>query len=160
MNDAETLVWQLQKNHLRITTAESCTGGLLAGALTDISGASMVFDCGIISYSNDIKTDLLGVNKEIILAYGAVSSQTAEAMAQGARKLSGADIALATTGIAGPGGGSKEKPVGLVFIALTAPQTSIVKKYNFKGSRSEIRRQTVDSALALLDKYLNKMGIK
>lgn len=158
MNNVENLINRLRKHHLRITTAESCSGGLLAGALTDVPGASTVFDCGIISYSDQIKISLLGVDKGIIAKHGAVSVETACAMACGARELSQAEIALATTGIAGPGGGTKEKPVGLVYIALTDEQGSLTEKHLFSGNRAEIRRQTVDAALALLDNYLSKRG--
>jgi PncC family amidohydrolase len=155
MITGENLIGRLRERHLRIATAESCTGGLLAGALTDISGASAVFDCGIVSYSNEIKTRLLDVEAEIIAAHGAVSRETALAMAQGVRMPSGADLALATTGIAGPGGGTKDKPVGLVYIALADRQGTIVEEHHFIGDRTQIRRKTVDSALVLLDNYLN-----
>lgn len=101
-----------------ISCAESCTGGMVSKTLTDVPGASEVFEMGIVSYSNRIKTKLLGVNEEVLKRYGAVSEQTARLMAQGAARQSGSQIAVAITGIAGPGGGTKEKPVGTVFVCV------------------------------------------
>jgi len=155
MTCAENIVKQLKETKRRIATAESCTGGMVAAAFTDIAGASDVFDCGVVSYSNDIKAKLLDVPCGILEKYGAVSHQTACAMARGALALSGADIAVSTTGIAGPGGGSADKPVGLVYIGLADSKEVRSFENHFSGTRQQIRQQTVETALKLLEKYLN-----
>lgn len=137
---------------LKVATAESCTGGLVAGALTAIAGSSDVVDRGFVTYSNDAKHDMLGVPLETLKRYGAVSRQTAEAMASGALAKSSADLTVAVTGIAGPGGGSAEKPVGLVhFAAASRSGTSMhaAKRYGDIG-RDEVRHQSVLQALAML----------
>ncbi len=135
---------------LRITTAESCTGGLIAAALTDIPGSSAIVERGFVSYSNESKTELLGVLPELIENYGAVSSRVAEEMAQGALEFSNADVALSATGIAGPDGGSAEKPVGLVYLGL-ATKSGIKMHYKcqFKGNREQVRMQAVMESLKL-----------
>lgn len=115
----ELLVDSLKEKGLKIATAESCTGGLISKMITDVSGASAVFDLGVCSYANEIKEKVLGVSGEVLKAKGAVSQEVAMQMAQGVRKLSGADIGISTTGIAGPTGGSAEKPVGTVFIGVS-----------------------------------------
>jgi nicotinamide-nucleotide amidase len=136
---------------LRIATAESCTGGLIAANLTDIPGSSDVFERGFVTYSNDSKTELLGVPADLIDENGAVSEPVAHAMAEGALARSRADIAVAVTGIAGPGGGSAEKPVGLVFIgAAKKGDPTIVQRHVFPGDRADIRQATVLRALELL----------
>ena len=142
---------------LKIATAESCTGGLLAGALTENAGASNVFERGFVSYSNEAKQDMLGVPAKLIAAHGAVSAEVAEAMALGALAKSRAQIALAVTGIAGPGGGSAEKPVGLVHFALAQEERPVllVRKHFMAPagkafSRVEIRRMAVLTGLHLL----------
>ena len=117
----EWIVCELKRRGLTLTTAESCTGGLLADRVTDVSGASEVFHEGFVTYSNKAKSELLGVSAELIERHGAVSAEVARAMAEGAKNRAQADFALALTGIAGPGGGSAEKPVGLVHIALARP---------------------------------------
>ncbi len=135
----------------RIVTAESCTGGLLAAALTSIPGASNVFDRGFVSYSEDSKIDLLGVLPETLKRRGPVSEETAEEMAQGALDYSQADRAVSITGIAGPGGGSADKPVGLVcFGVATREGARFHLRHIFKGDRDEVRRQSVVEALKLL----------
>lgn len=135
----------------RIVTAESCTGGLIAGALTDIPGASDVLERGFVSYSNAAKIEVLGVMPDVLESYGAVSAQIAEAMAKGALEFSHADVAVSVTGIAGPGGGSAEKPVGLVHLALARRGEKVHSEQQvFPGDRSAIRRATVERALALL----------
>jgi len=146
----EQVIAKLREHQLKITTAESCTGGLIAATLVNVAGASYVLDEGYITYSNDAKRKLLGVKEESLRQYGAVSRQVAEQMAEGAAKSAGADAALAATGIAGPGGGSEEKPVGLVYIGCYLKGKTVVKKYCFQGSRTEVRRQTVETALELL----------
>ena len=138
---------------LKVATAESCTGGLVAGALTEIPGSSDVLDRGFVTYSNAAKQAMLGVPASILERHGAVSRQTADAMAAGALAMSNADLAVAITGIAGPGGGSAEKPVGLVHFAATARDGRRVyreKRYGDVG-RSAVRREAVAEALALLE---------
>lgn len=136
---------------LRIATAESCTGGLVAATLTAIAGASDVFERGWVTYSNQAKAESLGVPGELIAAKGAVSPEVAEAMAKGALRRSQADVAVSVTGVAGPGGGSAEKPVGLVFIGLARKDGwSQVERCQFDGDRDAVRRQTVARALAHL----------
>jgi nicotinamide-nucleotide amidase len=140
----------LKKQNLKIATAESCTGGLIAHTLTNISGASDYFDRGVVSYSNKSKTELLGVPEKLIDKYGAVSNPVAKAMADGIRVKSEADIGISTTGIAGPTGGTKEKPVGLVFIAISTKDNVIVKKYQFGGNRIQNKYDTCKAALGML----------
>ena len=136
---------------LKVTTAESCTGGLIAASLTEIAGSSDVFERGFVTYSNQSKTELLGVPADLITQSGAVSEAVARAMAEGALAHARADIAVAVTGIAGPGGGTADKPVGLVFIgAAKRSNPTIVERHVFAGDRAEIRRATVQRALELL----------
>lgn len=137
---------------LKVATAESCTGGLVAGALTAIAGSSDVVDCGFVTYSDAAKQRMLGVAAETLRDHGAVSRQTAEAMARGAIAKSGAHVAVAITGIAGPGGGGPDKPVGLVHFAAAkrgGDVTAVEMRYGDLG-RSEIRRRSVLQALAML----------
>jgi nicotinamide-nucleotide amidase len=137
---------------LKIATAESCTGGLVAGALTEIAGSSDVVDCGFITYSNEAKQKMLGVPRATLKAHGAVSAETAVAMAAGALKNSQADVAVAITGIAGPGGGSKKKPVGLVYFAAASREGRRLahsRRYG-KIGRSRVRERSVAEALELL----------
>jgi nicotinamide-nucleotide amidase len=137
---------------LLVATAESCTGGLVAGALTDIAGSSDVVDCGFVTYSNTAKQSLLGVSAVTLNRHGAVSAETAAAMAKGALKNSQADIAVAITGIAGPGGGSKEKPVGLVHFAVAARGGRVLARRRLYGNigRGRVRERSVAEALSLL----------
>jgi nicotinamide-nucleotide amidase len=137
----------------KVATAESCTGGLVAGALTEIPGSSDVLDRGFVTYSNSAKQTMLGVPASILERHGAVSRETADAMAAGALMMSNADLAVAITGIAGPGGGSAEKPVGLVHFAAAARDGRRLhreKRYGDVG-RSAVRREAVAEALALLE---------
>jgi nicotinamide-nucleotide amidase len=137
---------------LKVATAESCTGGLVAGALTEIAGSSDVVDRGFVTYSNEAKEQMLGVPAETLRAHGAVSRETAEAMARGAIAHSNADLAVAITGIAGPGGGSAEKPVGLVHFAAATRKGALTHcemRYGDIG-RSEVREKSVLQALAML----------
>ena len=150
----EKIVTLLKNKKLKIAVAESCTGGLISKRITDIPGASDVLDMGIVSYANSIKARFLGVSEEILNTVGAVSEQTAAAMAKGVCEAANADIGVSTTGIAGPGGGTKEKPVGLVYISVyfrNGKQT--VKKLNLSGSRKEIREQTAN---AVFETVLNE----
>jgi nicotinamide-nucleotide amidase len=134
---------------VRIATAESCTGGLVAGVLTEIAGSSDVIECGYVTYANAAKHSMLGVPKEMLAEFGAVSPQVAEAMALGA--LASAGLSVAITGIAGPGGGSAGKPVGLVYFATAAHGSVVIEKMQFGDlGRSQVRRQAVKTALSLL----------
>ena len=141
---------KLREKGLSIATAESCTGGLLAHILTNISGSSDYFYYGIISYSNYSKIKLLDVPEETIKQYGAVSKQTAEAMAQGIKKIADVNIGISTTGIAGPTGGSKEKPIGLVFIGIAYNENIYNKKFLFSGTRLQIKDSTCNEALKMI----------
>lgn len=145
--DASNLVALLLENKLFIAAAESCTGGLISKTLTDVSGSSACFAYGFVTYSNEAKTRLLGVPKDVLDRHGAVSRPVALAMARGALAFSGADLALAVSGIAGPDGGSEEKPVGLVYIAFAWQEENQCRRYHFPGTREEIRRQTLKEAL-------------
>ena len=150
---AATAVLQSARDKkLMLATAESCTGGIIAGCLTEIAGSSDVFDRGFITYSYDAKIVNLGVAADTLTTHGAVSEQTAYEMAQGALKHSKAQIALAVTGIAGPGGATPDKPIGLVYIGIANAKTGEVKtiKNNFLGDRAGVRGATLDKALALL----------
>ena len=140
----------LKNQKLVIATAESCTGGLIAHTLTNISGSSEYFDRGIVSYSNRAKMELLDVPEDMLKKYGAVSMEVAKSMAKGVRIKSNVDIGISTTGIAGPTGGSKEKPVGLVFIAVSTERNIVVKKFKFSGDRSQNKKSTCDAALDML----------
>jgi nicotinamide-nucleotide amidase len=152
---ADQLGQQLSKRGQMLALAESCTGGWIAQSVTEIAGSSVWFDRGFVTYSNAAKTAMLGVRESTLQQYGAVSSQTASEMVAGALKFSDADIALAVTGIAGPGGGTAEKPVGLVFIAWqTRGQPCRCLEQHFEGDRHAVRRQTVQKALqCLLDEF-------
>ncbi|MEN0098645.1 MAG: CinA family protein [Brucella pseudogrignonensis] len=146
-----------RKHGIMIATAESCTGGLIAAALTDIAGSSDVVDRGFVTYSNEAKNEMIGVPMELINQVGAVSKEVAIAMAEGALNNSRAGISIAVTGIAGPGGGSAEKPVGLVHIASARKGFATLHKECRFGekSREDIRHETVLSALALVLEALN-----
>ena len=140
----------LQKHHLTLATAESCTGGLVSRRITDVPGASEVFGFGFVTYANEAKEKLLGVPGEVLAAHGAVSPQTAAWMAQGARRVSGADISLALTGLAGPGGGTPDKPVGLVYLAAAYRDTICIRKLGLGGrSREVVRLRSSQNALDL-----------
>ena len=143
---------------LKIATAESCTGGLVAGALTDIAGSSDVLERGFVTYSNEAKVEMLGVDEATLAAHGAVSKPTAEAMAIGAIRRSAAHLAVAVTGIAGPGGGSAEKPVGLVHFAAAARDGRHAHRERRFGDigRGEVRRRSVLVALEMLEKLANE----
>ncbi len=138
-----------------IATAESCTGGLIAGTLTEIAGSSAVVERGFVTYSNEAKQEVLGVPGALISNVGAVSAEVAAAMVQGALRHARADLAVAVTGIAGPGGGSADKPVGLVYLAVARRGAEPrVERQVFAGDRSAIREATVRRALALLEEAL------
>jgi len=140
----------LKKQNLTVATAESCTGGLIAHALTNVSGSSEYFERGIVSYSNRAKMELLDISENVLKEYGAVSKEVAKAMAEGIRIKSNVDVGIATTGIAGPTGGTKEKPVGLVYIAISTLKNTEVKKFLFSGNRLQNKESTCDAALNML----------
>ncbi len=146
----------LKAHHRTLATAESCTGGLIAKLLTDIPGSSEYFIEGVVAYANEAKTRLLGVPAQLITKHGAVSRQVAVAMAMGCRAKSGADFALSTTGIAGPGGGTPDKPVGLVYIGLADAHGCHVEELRLDPalSRDEIRQRAAEIALSMLQKEL------
>ncbi len=151
MSAAETVVAALLKNGHLLATAESCTGGMVAAALTDIAGSSAVFDRGYVSYSNNAKHAMLSVPNKTIEAHGAVSEAVARAMADGALKHSNANIAIAITGIAGPSGGTETKPVGLVhFCCATHKKGGHHERKVFTGNRAAVRVQARDHALAMV----------
>ncbi|MCL1844817.1 MAG: competence/damage-inducible protein A [Defluviitaleaceae bacterium] len=147
---AEVVVSALKKNNLTLALAESCTGGLIAAKIVDIPGCSSIFREGFVTYSNEAKIARLGVSEETLAAHGAVSAETAAAMAEGAAKAAGADIGLSVTGIAGPDGGTAEKPVGLVYIGLYVKGKNAVERHNLLGNRSVIRTRTAIFALDFL----------
>ncbi len=157
----EVVVAELAKRRIRLATAESCTGGLLASRITDIPGASEVFHMGAVTYANEIKTLLLDVPEETLKQYGAVSEQTARAMAEGIRMRSGSELGIGITGIAGPGGGTAEKPVGLVYLALSNGEHTWVRKMNRTGcdkGRSYLRFLAASNALDMVRRYLQDLG--
>ena len=150
MTVAEKLVELLKAQGLTCATAESCTGGGVGSAITAVAGSSEVFLGGVISYANEVKRDVLGVAADALEKFGAVSPQVAEQMADGARRLTKADLAVSLTGIAGPGGGSAEKPVGLVWFGLSTPDGTRTEKAIFRGDRAKVRAQAVTHALGML----------
>jgi nicotinamide-nucleotide amidase len=145
----------LLERALTVSVAESCTGGLLGAALTALPGSSNTFTGGIIAYANAVKLQQLGVLPATLEAHGAVSGQVAAEMAAGVRRRLGSDLALAVTGIAGPGGGSPEKPVGLVWIGLVSADTTLTRPFHFPGDRQAIRTAAVNAALTLLWHHLS-----
>lgn len=150
MNVINKVSDELKKHKVSIATAESCTGGLLAHTLTSISGSSEYFDQGVVSYSNKAKKELLSIPEQLLKKYGAVSQEVAQAMAKAIQRRASVDYGLATTGIAGPTGGSKDKPVGLVFIGIAGNETVVVKKFIFSGDRLTNKEKTCTAALELL----------
>jgi len=151
---------QLKAKGLTVAVAESCTGGLVAQRLTSVPGSSAYFNRGFVVYSDRAKTDLLKVSESLIRTKGAVSAEVAQAMAQGARQRSETDLGLAVTGIAGPSGGTKEKPVGLLFLALADKRQAIGRSFHFSGDREGIRRRSSQAALDLLRRYMSVKAIE
>ncbi|MBO6235198.1 MAG: competence/damage-inducible protein A [Schwartzia sp.] len=147
---------ELLENKLTVAAAESCTGGLVASRLTDVAGSSGYVKGGIVSYTDEVKANTLGVPREILAEYGAVSEPTARAMAEGARKVLGADVAISTTGLAGPGGGTEKTPVGTVFIAASGVSGTVAEKHSFTGTRGQVKFRASQAALALLRKYIKE----
>ena len=150
----EEIVEFLIDKKLTITTAESCTGGLIAAAIVDIPGVSEIFHEGYVTYSNEAKERLVRVSHQTLAQFGAVSEQTAREMAEGAARAAKAEAALSATGIAGPGGGTAEKPVGLVYIGCYLNGKTTVKECRFTGNRMENRLHTVETALEMLKERL------
>jgi len=152
---AERLLAGARAKGLKIATAESCTGGLVAGLLTEIAGSSDVFERGFVSYSNQAKQQLLGVPADLLARHGAVSAEVARAMAQGALEHSQAELAVAITGIAGPGGGSPDKPVGLVHIAAARGDKLVHRECRFGDiGRSQVRLASIETAIGMLEGLL------
>jgi nicotinamide-nucleotide amidase len=156
----EVVLKLLQERKMTLSLAESCTGGLIASRLTDVAGASESLMYGVVSYSNEAKIKILGVKEETIRNYGAVSSQTAEEMAAGAKRINGTDIGISITGIAGPGGGSADKPVGLCYIGIAIGDTVKTYKNMFNGNRKRIKWNSGSRALDLLRRELLLLGKK
>jgi nicotinamide-nucleotide amidase len=168
LTQAEKLLADARAKGLKIATAESCTGGLIAGLLTEIPGSSDVFERGFVTYTNEAKIQMLGVDAELVRLHGAVSANVAGAMADGAIRHSHADIAVAVTGIAGPGGGSVKKPVGLVWVAVSNRSALLADHWERMGQtvickfgdigRTNIRLKAVGFALNMLDQWFLKSG--
>src|SRR5687768_16605925 len=145
----------LVERNMRIAVAESCTGGLIMSRLTDVPGSSRYVDRGIVAYTNEAKVELLGVSAELIARHGAVSDEVAEAMAAGARERSRAHVGIGVTGIAGPQGGTPEKPVGTVAIAAVTPAGSRVRTFRFMGERQMVKFQASQAALDMVRRLLD-----
>ena len=155
--DLETVLGRmLAGRHLTIAVAESCTGGLIAHRLTNVSGSSAYFERGVVTYSDASKSALLGVPSELIALHGAVSREVAESMARGVRLAAGTDIGISTTGIAGPTGGTPDKPVGTVWIGLADGAGSLALKFNFGEGRARVKERASQAALELVRKRLLK----
>ena len=150
------LVKALLKNELKIATAESCTGGMIASRITAVPGASACFDCGVVTYSNEQKRRLLGVEEETLAKMGAVSEETALQMCKGVRALAGADIGISVTGIAGPGGGTEETPVGTVYLGISTKDGESYRKLSLSSRRSRefIRIVAATNAYDMVIKYI------
>ncbi len=155
----EKVVSLLREKNLVLSCAESCTGGLIAKRITDVSGSSAVFNCGIVSYSNEIKEKILGVKSKTLEQFGAVSEQTVREMVQGVLKISGADIAVSVSGIAGPNSDNTNKPVGLIYLAVSDGKETVVKELNNSFSddiRNSNRTSASDEALKLIIKMIGE----
>lgn len=152
----EQIVALMREKKLTLAVAESCTGGMLSSRIIDVPGVSDIYKAGFVTYANEAKQNLIGVKEETLRDFGAVSEQTAREMVLGAMKAAKADMAVATTGIAGPGGGTKEKPVGLVYIACGSAENIVVERCLFNGTRSEIRQASVAHAIGMLYKEIMK----
>jgi PncC family amidohydrolase len=148
----------LSGSGLTLAVAESCTGGLLGHRITSASGSSAYFIGGVVAYSNDVKRELLGVGRGVIAEHGAVSEAVAREMAEQARKLMRADIGVGITGIAGPDGGTRDKPVGLVYVGLAAADGTVVREFNFAGDRTAVKTAGSQAALEMIETYLKEKG--
>ena len=155
----EELVEILTKKQYKITTAESCTGGLVAATIVNVSGASEVFQAGFVTYANEAKEKELGMKSETLQTYGAVSEKTAKEMAIGCAAHAKAQVGISTTGIAGPGGGTAEKPVGLVYIGCAVRSNVYVEKNVFSGDRQQVRRQAADRAIGFALECIKKESV-
>lgn len=155
MKNIETVLCDLLiEKKLKLATAESCTGGLIAQKITSVSGASKCFDCGVVTYSNEQKHRLIGVSLSTLEEFGAVSEQTALEMCKGVRALADADFGISVTGIAGPGGGTPEKPVGTVWIGICGENIHKAEKFIFDGDRQQVRESTANTALEMVRKAI------
>jgi PncC family amidohydrolase len=153
----EALVGELlSKRGMRLAAAESCTGGLIGHMLTNVAGASAYYMGSVIAYANEAKIRLLGVSQVTLEKYGAVSSETVIEMARGVRNTLGADIGISVSGIAGPGGGTADKPVGTVWIGLSSPQQEYSRHYLWSGDRLAVKEQSAQAALSMLVEYLQQ----
>jgi len=148
----------LRKHEKTISIAESCTGGLISHRITNVPGSSNYYDCSVIAYSNQFKTDILHVSPETLKKFGAVSRQTATEMAQGIKQVGGSDLGLAVTGIAGPGGSTPEKPVGLVYICLASDESVVCEEFRLNGKRGEIKFQASEAALEMIKKHVQALS--
>ena len=155
MNKVSNLIKKLKRKKLKIAVAESCTGGMLSSAITSVSGSSKVFNLGLVAYSNQSKIKVLKVSKNIIRKYGSVSEQVCKAMVKNVSKIGKTNISVSITGIAGPSGGTKIKPVGLVYVGIKKGNRAEVKKYLFKNKgRSYIQKAAVNKSLGLILSFL------
>ena len=150
------LLEELAARQLTLAVAEGDTGGVLLSLLTDVAGSSEVVLGGVVAYHDTLKVGLLGVSAEVLREHGAVSAETAEAMAHGVRRVAGADLGLATTGIAGPGGARPGKPVGLAYVAAAGEGRTLVREHRWQGDRAANRRDSAEAALDLLREFLEK----
>ena len=155
--ETEKLYYNCIKNRLTVTTAESCTGGMISSAIVHINGSSKIYKSSFIVYSNDMKSALLNISNDLITKNGAVSEIVAHNMAKNSLKILKADLSIAVTGIAGPTGGSIDKPVGLVWIGIGTKEKIITNKYQFDGNRLEIRQKTTFQSLKLANKFILKI---
>jgi PncC family amidohydrolase len=158
VSDLETLAKLYREQNFTLTTAESCTGGGLGSALTSVSGSSDYYLGGFVTYANMAKETLLGVETKVLKDFGAVSRECAIQMAEKCRNILGSTVAISITGIAGPDGGSKEKPVGLVYIGISGIKGTVVSKNNFSGDRGQVRCSTIDAAISQLIIYTKSLN--
>jgi nicotinamide-nucleotide amidase len=147
---ARSVIERLSIRGWRLALAESCTGGLISATITSESGASSILEASITAYANEAKEALLGVPKQMMIDHGAVSAQVALHMAQAAQRAAASDVGLGVTGVAGPGGGTVDKPVGRIYLAVTSPNGELSTEFNFTGDRDAVRDQTVTAALDAL----------
>ena len=152
--ESEKLYLNCVNKNLTITTAESCTGGMISSAIVHINGSSQIFKSSVIVYSNDMKSKLLNIPKDLITKYGAVSEIVVHTMAKKSLEIVNSDVSIAVTGIAGPTGGSVDKPVGLVWVGIGTKEKIITKKYQFNGNRLEIRQKTTQESLKLANNVI------
>jgi PncC family amidohydrolase len=151
------IVALLRKHGKTISIAESCTGGLISHRITNVPGSSNYYNCSVIAYNNQSKITILHVSPETLKKFGAVSRQTATEMAKAIKQVSGSDLGLAVTGIAGPGGGTPEKPVGLVYMCLVSGESVVCEEFRFKGKREEIKFQASEAALEMIKKHVQAL---